>query len=112
MPGTLDRTDPGLQPQRTELAWNRTSIAILANGLLVAGKGLLSPNHSPSPVRTVLIGVAIIAAAGVYLIGRRRCRRLADTAVPLEVSARRCVVVTAALVVMTVLTLVTAATLA
>jgi len=50
--------DPGLQAERTALAWNRTALAVLANALLVARAGLTSA----TPALTAL-AVALLAAA-------------------------------------------------
>ena len=107
--GAWPRTDPGLQPQRTELAWNRTAIAMLANGVLVAGKGVLAADAGPRPVVFTLVGVAVLAAFAVHRIGRRRCRALADESVPLHSSPRRSVSATTVAVVLTVVTLTAAA---
>jgi uncharacterized membrane protein YidH (DUF202 family) len=61
--------DPALQPERTELSWRRTSLALGA-GSLVAIR--LLPVALGIPW-TMAIGVAgVIAAAGLWIAARRR----------------------------------------
>lgn len=63
--------DPGLQPERTELAWRRTCLA-LAVGSLVAMRILPEAFGSGW---WALGGVAgIIASAGLWVAARRRYR--------------------------------------
>ncbi|GAA1249176.1 hypothetical protein GCM10009676_39550 [Prauserella halophila] len=65
---------PGLQPERTELSWERTAAAFLANGILI----LVRP-HEPLTVPRVGIAIAAIATAGtVAWFGGRRSRRVQD----------------------------------
>lgn len=65
--------DPGLQPERTELAWRRTALAIGVGSLI--GLRLL-PALAPTPdgqllwLAPGLIGVAF--AAGLWALARRR----------------------------------------
>lgn len=65
----LDR-DPGLQPERTALAWGRTLTALVGSSLLflrwVPGHGLFA---------VVLVLAALGAALGIYLSQRRRYAR-------------------------------------
>lgn len=67
--------DPGLQPQRTELAWRRTALVVVIGGLVAAR---LIPASLGDPW-WALCGVAG-AAGGVALweAGRRRSRRSND----------------------------------
>lgn len=66
------KRDPGLQAERTALAWSRTSAALLVNSLLVTRSGLKSQRHS-----LVGIGLIMLLAAGlVYLYSAKRRREL------------------------------------
>lgn len=61
--------DPGLQPERTELAWRRTCLAF-AIGSLVALRLLPAALGNPW---WVLVGIAgLVASGAVWLWARRR----------------------------------------
>jgi len=70
--------DPGLQAERTALAWSRTALAILVNGLLALRYGWASGR---API-TVLALALLLAAAIVYVEGLRRRRKLLDAPEP------------------------------
>lgn len=69
------RGDPGLQPERTELAWRRTSLAIGVGSLLALRfLPVLAPDDA---VRAVLLapGLAgLMFASWVWVVARRRSR--------------------------------------
>ena len=57
--------DPGLQPERTLLAWRRTSLGLVANGVL-----LLASGHGTSDVRQGLgIVVTVLALSCWAAVG-------------------------------------------
>jgi putative membrane protein len=66
--------DPGLQPERTELAWRRTLLS-LAVGALVSVR-LLPPVLGDWTILTGLGGVAV--AGLLWLLAHRRHRGVAD----------------------------------
>lgn len=50
--------DPGLQPERTALAWQRTALSMLVNGGLLLRSAMLAQS-----TWLVVVAVAILAAA-------------------------------------------------
>lgn len=68
--------DPGLQPERTELAWRRTALA-LAVGSLIALRILPVAFGNPW---WMLAGVAGLIGTGALFLGaRQRYRTVSDT---------------------------------
>lgn len=60
--------DPGLQPERTNLAWQRTWLALLSAGLIVAR---LIVQYSV-PIGIVLAAGSVLLAAMLGRVGSRR----------------------------------------
>jgi uncharacterized membrane protein YidH (DUF202 family) len=68
------------------MAWTRTSLAVLANGVLL----LLRDTHrDASALHFVAAGIAAVLALSTYLIGLRRQRMLARRPLPDRISPRR-----------------------
>ncbi|WP_211195860.1 DUF202 domain-containing protein [Agromyces sp. H66] len=64
--------DPGLQPERTALAWTRTALAIAVNALLSIRAGFVAGEPW-----LVAVGVLLFAASGAAVaIGTVRRRQL------------------------------------
>lgn len=83
----LPPRDPGLQGERTSLAWMRTALAALVNALLVLRTGIV--DELPA---MVLAGTALIVLAGVialfgHLRGREILRAPVDRAAAGRVAA-------------------------
>jgi len=74
-------TDPGLQPERTQLSWERTSVGFLAIGALV----LLRHGELPLIGRVLIAAAAAVSALAVLVISRRFVS--ADAASPAAVTA-------------------------
>ncbi|AZG47158.1 hypothetical protein D7316_03766 [Gordonia insulae] len=67
------RRDPGLQPERTLLAWRRTTLT--AGGvLLLSGRALMLEHTVMRGATVVLCGVVVAALCGGMAVRRRRYR--------------------------------------
>ena len=68
--------DPGLQPERTALAWRRTGLVMAANAILLLRSGLQA-----GPVAVSWLGVALVCVAvAMLLAGEHRRVHLSRTA--------------------------------
>jgi uncharacterized membrane protein YidH (DUF202 family) len=66
--------DPGLQSERTALAWSRTAMAVLANALLAMRAGIVGQRW---PITA--LGIALlVAAAAVMTFAALRRRQLSS----------------------------------
>jgi len=64
--------DPGLQPERTALAWSRTAAGLLANALIVLRSGYVGGSH----LVVALAMTLVVAAGATYVMGMTRRKRL------------------------------------
>lgn len=68
----MNPRDPGVQPERTALAWGRTGLAVTVNALLVLRAGLLTSH----PFLVALSFMLLLAALGAIVCGAWRSRLL------------------------------------
>nr|BFE59410.1 hypothetical protein GCM10020063_039360 [Dactylosporangium thailandense] len=88
----MARLDPGLQAERTAIAWTRTAACCLANGVLFVPRYL---RDRTDLAVLLLVGVAFALAAVTFVTARRRRRALTRPERPGPVSARPLVTVAA-----------------
>jgi uncharacterized membrane protein YidH (DUF202 family) len=74
------------QAERTSLAWTRTSLGFLANGVLLLLKYVRT---DVPPLSLVAAGFATAVTLGIYLVGRRRQQLLSMRPLPAHVSPQR-----------------------
>lgn len=65
--------DPGLQPERTAMAWTRTGAAMAVNGLLVLRAGWTGDSRA----LVAAAGMVFVSAAALVQLGRVRGVQLA-----------------------------------
>ncbi|MEU1089220.1 DUF202 domain-containing protein [Streptomyces sp. NPDC005576] len=90
--------DPGLQPERTRLAWRRTTLSATVAAVL-AGKQALQGGATVAAVLAAALGAA--AWIGFLLVAHRRVRAT-DTARPAPLSSRAACMAAACTVVLAV----------
>jgi|LSQX01.1.fsa_nt_gb uncharacterized membrane protein YidH (DUF202 family) len=66
----MDVWDAGLQPERTRLAWQRTALALLTAGLVVAR--FVGHHHSTAGV--VIAAAACVMAGAIGVVSTRHYR--------------------------------------
>jgi uncharacterized membrane protein YidH (DUF202 family) len=71
--------DPGLQPERTRLAWQRTVLACAVAGVLA---GRLALRHGLSPLSAAALALCALAWLAFLAAARRRARALATERPP------------------------------
>ncbi|KOU57891.1 membrane protein [Streptomyces sp. MMG1533] len=77
--------DPGLQPERTRLAWRRTTLSSTAAAIL-AMKATLHGGVSASGI--VVCALCCVLWLAFLLVAHRRIRALAETSMPAALAPR------------------------
>lgn len=71
-PVETDR-DPGLQPERTRLAWRRTTLTCAVTAVLAMRQAVRSQGTGPA---VVAVGLAALTFLAFLLVAHRRIQRL------------------------------------
>ncbi|MFB9463272.1 DUF202 domain-containing protein [Streptomyces cinereospinus] len=82
--GAAER-DPGLQPERTRLAWRRTTLSGTVVAVLAARTAL---HGGPSAPRIVVCALCCVLWLGFLLVAHRRIRTLAASGRPVPLTPR------------------------
>jgi hypothetical protein len=77
--------DPGLQPERTRLAWRRTTLSGTVAAVLAARTAL---HQGASPTGLAVCALCCLLWLAFLLVAQLRIRRLARSAVPSALSPR------------------------
>ncbi|MFC0849244.1 DUF202 domain-containing protein [Streptomyces noboritoensis] len=78
MTGAPDR-DPGLQPERTRLAWRRTTLSCTVAAVLAAKQAL---HGGRTPVALVAVALSGLVWLGFLAVAHRRIQSLTRSARP------------------------------
>ncbi|MFD8689632.1 DUF202 domain-containing protein [Streptomyces sp. NPDC059651] len=81
---TAEERDPGLQPERTRLAWRRTTLSCTVVALL-AGKQAL--HNGATPAGMIALSLSVLAWLGFLRVANRRVQGM-GTARPRTLGSR------------------------
>ncbi|MER6105520.1 DUF202 domain-containing protein [Streptomyces sp. NPDC001832] len=81
---TAEGRDPGLQPERTRLAWRRTTLSCTVVALLAVKQAL---HRGATPAGVIAVALSALAWLGFLLVAHRRVLEV-GTARPQPLSAR------------------------
>lgn len=84
--------DPGLQAERTAMAWTRTALAVLVNGLLSLRIGWASQSAG-----VMLLAIALLAAFAILVAHGAWRRRILLSVLPEIAPTHRAIALTALL---------------
>ncbi|MFF4188352.1 DUF202 domain-containing protein [Streptomyces sp. NPDC001691] len=79
MPQPVPARDPGLQPERTRLAWRRTTLACTVAAVLAARQAL---HRGGSPLSLVAVALSGLVWLGFLVVAHRRIQALSGAARP------------------------------
>ncbi|MEU9063023.1 DUF202 domain-containing protein [Streptomyces sp. NPDC048430] len=78
--------DPGLQPERTRLAWRRTTLACTVVALLAFRQAL---HHGATGAGVLAVALSLLAWLGFLVVAHRRVTGMGSAGPPAALSPRQ-----------------------